>query len=170
MKTIAKIIIAIHITLVIGVLTGLVIDNSLISNHPEGYLFTSICIISFGIYLLQKHRASYKILNDLILALSAGIIASEYLFFGNKQFDIIPVLSLKDSDPQTYYLMISKFIVVTCCLTAKVFITLKEFLSLRKNEKLSGKYPSAIRNFFSFIRKIFPAKIKNKVQNKHHDT
>ncbi|WP_222930873.1 hypothetical protein, partial [Klebsiella pneumoniae] len=67
-------------------------------------------------------------------------------------------------------LMISKFIVVTCCLTAKVFITLKEFLSLRKNEKLSGKYPSAIRTFFSFIRKIFPAKNKNKVQNKHHDT
>ncbi|HCN4615580.1 TPA: hypothetical protein N6V54_003900, partial [Escherichia coli] len=116
MKTIAKIIIALHITLVIGILAGLIIDNSLISKHPKGYLFTSICIISFGIYLLQKHRASYKILNDLILAISAGIIASEYLFFGNKQFDIIPVLSLKDSDPQTYYLMISKFIVVTCCL------------------------------------------------------
>lgn len=170
MKIIAKIILAIYIALVIGIFIGLILDNNLISKHPEEYLFTSICIISFGIYLLQKHRASYKILNDLILALSAGIIACEYLFFGNKQFDIIPVLSLKDSDPQTYYLMISKFIVVTCCLTAKVFITLKEFLSLRKKEKLSGKYPSAIGKFFSFIREIFPTKIKDKVQNKHRDT
>ncbi len=164
MKIIAKIIIAMHIILIIGILTGLIIDNRLISKHPEGYLFTLIFIISLGIYLLHKHRSSYKTLNDLILAISAGIIASEYLFFGNKQFDIIPYLSLRDSDPKTYFLIISKFIAVTCCLTAKIFITLDEFIKLRKRESLSGKYPSVIRKALLFIREIFTTKIKDKVQ------
>ncbi|MBN7768132.1 hypothetical protein, partial [Pectobacterium brasiliense] len=122
--------------------------------NPNLYLFFYISLASFFIVRLFILRNSYKYANDLILAISAGWIGVSYLLTGQKVFDELPEYDLLVSNPEIYYTIVFKFIMVASSLLSKCVITYIEFIRAWRAEEKSFTGISAKKRIELFFKKL----------------
>ncbi|HAV1945966.1 TPA: hypothetical protein JG947_004608, partial [Enterobacter hormaechei subsp. steigerwaltii] len=97
-KNFARIVLSILGAFFLIIIIAAIFNLTLITEYPKIYLSTTLLITSSITFFICYIRKSYKYLNDLILALSAGVIAFIYLLTGSKKLTILPPADLLEKD------------------------------------------------------------------------
>ncbi|ENV9556068.1 hypothetical protein ACUTFX_09430 [Enterobacter hormaechei] len=160
-KNFARIVLSILGAFFLIIIIAAIFNLTLITEYPKIYLSTTLLITSSITFFICYIRKSYKYLNDLILALSAGVIAFIYLLTGSKKLTILPPADLLEKDRLAFFLIILNFIVVANSLISKIFLTTYDFSKERRKEKKSFHRLNFTKRVISLFRRFpFNKKVK----------